>query len=67
VLLLPGLHENLERGVDRFAGLFNRSILGPLAQRRKRGAKVVLSRGPVERHPSRLPSATSVQTLSRAN
>ena len=51
-MLLPGLHENLERGVDRFSRLFKfRSIVGPLAQPREREAEVVLGQRPVERHP----------------
>ena len=51
-MLLPGLHDNFERGVDRFSSLFKfRSIVGPHPQRRERAAEVVLGRGPVQRHP----------------
>jgi hypothetical protein len=32
VMLLPGLHDNFERGVDRFSSLFKfRSIVRPLS------------------------------------
>jgi hypothetical protein len=35
--MLPSLHDNFERGVDRFSRLFKfRSIVGPLTQPEKR-------------------------------
>ena len=52
MMLLPGLHEDFERGVDRFSRLLTfRSIVGSLPHRPKRAAEVVLRHRPVEWHP----------------